>query len=324
MGVKARSVDVGVHVEAVVGRRRDELTRLNERMAVAADDDDVEAIIVSEDRLWMKDELRWTWIGLVISTSVARHARSIQPRRVSSRPPVPLSLYEDNDPTKQAFVAGPCGSCPSTYEYIKESLVLLWARDSQVNVQRWQCKTRLQKQNFYYKPALGLCVMDGTYTTDTSSSSSSSSSPRLLPPIETDDRKIVRKIERDPWNRLRSIKEDAQWVSNVSRCIPHAPLVPNLRCGAWYVYPDVKGNTNNDEDNETFCYFKSTDGHADQWSFSLKRPNLAVASLLQRHGSVIVVDSTRRGKVGENVVVGKLNRIDADVSVVFISPYPML
>lgn len=85
-----------------------------------------------------------------------------------------------------------------------------------------------------------------------------------LPPLETDDRKIVRKIERNPWNRLRSIKEDAVWVREVSDSLGGAaiPVVPNLRCGAWYITPDVARRSQ----DTTFCYFKSTDGHADQWS----------------------------------------------------------
>lgn len=96
----------------------------------------------------------------------------------------------------------------------------------------------------------------------TASASTLAPAPRL-PPLLTDDRKVVRKIERNPFNRLRSIKEDAEWVQRVasslggdSHCRP--PVVPNLRCGAWYVPPAVGA--------QTYCYFKSTDGHAGQWS----------------------------------------------------------
>lgn len=102
-----------------------------------------------------------------------------------------------------------------------------------------------------------------------------------------DIRKLVRRAERDPWNRLNSIFEDADWVNSFCKSkIPHLPVIPNLRCGAWYV-PDGldKG-----------CYFKSTDGHTTQWDFSLKRYNLDLVYLIQEKGGCAIVDSTRRGK----------------------------
>ena len=103
-----------------------------------------------------------------------------------------------------------------------------------------------------------------------------------------DVRKQVRKAERDPWNRLNSILEDADWVA--SFCAARTgklPVIPNLRCGAWYVpnYDSQKG-----------CYFKSTDGHNTQWDFSLKRYNLDLINMIQKEGGCVIVDSTRRGK----------------------------
>ena len=44
------------------------------------------------------------------------------------------------------------------------------------------------------------------------------------------------------------------------------------------------------------CYFKSTDGHAGNWSFSLIRLNLHVALHAAAAGGCFVVDATRRGK----------------------------
>ena len=44
------------------------------------------------------------------------------------------------------------------------------------------------------------------------------------------------------------------------------------------------------------CYFKSTDGHAGNWSFSLIRLNLHVALQAAAAGGCFVVDATRRGK----------------------------
>ncbi|PWN97776.1 initiator tRNA phosphoribosyl transferase [Tilletiopsis washingtonensis] len=105
---------------------------------------------------------------------------------------------------------------------------------------------------------------------------------------QTDERKRLRALERDPYNRLRSIVADAQLVESVAAHFADLPVVPNLRCGAWYVDPSrhaAKG-----------CYFKSTDGHTHNWGFSLKRPNLHLAELCLERGGALVVDSTRRGK----------------------------
>lgn len=102
-----------------------------------------------------------------------------------------------------------------------------------------------------------------------------------------DVRKLVRKAERDPWNRLNSILEDADWVTNFCKShAPHLPIIPNLRCGAWYV-PQSLGKG---------CYFKSTDGHTSEWGFSLKRYNLDLIYKVQEFGGCVIVDSTRRGK----------------------------
>ncbi|PWN30523.1 initiator tRNA phosphoribosyl transferase [Jaminaea rosea] len=111
-------------------------------------------------------------------------------------------------------------------------------------------------------------------------------------PLTTDDRKVLRPIERNPWNRLHSIDEDARWVQQVVTEVlrPRLPVVANLRCGAWYVPSPPDGA------RRPFCYFKSTDGHAGEWSFSLKRPNLEMLHLIQAQGGAVIVDSTRRGK----------------------------
>jgi tRNA A64-2'-O-ribosylphosphate transferase len=67
-------------------------------------------------------------------------------------------------------------------------------------------------------------------------------------------------------NRLRSIKQDANFVSDVASTYG-LPLVANERCGSWYIPPEQKRQS---------AYFKSTDGHMAQWSFSLRRLNLQV------------------------------------------------
>ena len=72
----------------------------------------------------------------------------------------------------------------------------------------------------------------------------------------------------------------------VCRTRPSFVAYANLRCGLWYV-PSSGVRT---------CYFKSTDGHAGNWSFSLIRLNLHVALQAAAAGGCFVVDATRRGK----------------------------
>ncbi|KAH0353507.1 initiator tRNA phosphoribosyl transferase, partial [Aureobasidium melanogenum] len=87
-------------------------------------------------------------------------------------------------------------------------------------------------------------------------------------------------------NRLRSIKQDANFVSEVAAAY-ELPLVANERCGSWYITPEQKKQS---------AYFKSTDGHMAQWSFSLRRLNLQVLETIGKFDGCIIVDSTRRGK----------------------------
>ena len=89
-------------------------------------------------------------------------------------------------------------------------------------------------------------------------------------------------------NRLQSILYDAYYIESlVSRGIARYPLIPNERCGLWYVPEDKKAES---------CYFKSTDGHTSQWSFNLRRLNLHLLSIVCREGGICIVDSTRKGK----------------------------
>ena len=76
-------------------------------------------------------------------------------------------------------------------------------------------------------------------------------------------------------NRLRSIRQDAQFVEQVAITCG-LPLVANERCGSWYVDPELKAAS---------AYFKSTDGHTGQWKFSTRRLNLHLLELIgRRHG----------------------------------------
>jgi tRNA A64-2'-O-ribosylphosphate transferase len=87
-------------------------------------------------------------------------------------------------------------------------------------------------------------------------------------------------------HRLTSIISDSDFVSSVAEAY-ELPLVANERCGSWYIRPEKKTEG---------VYFKSTDGHTGEWSFSLRRLNLQLLDVVQKHEGAVVVDSTRRGK----------------------------
>lgn len=83
--------------------------------------------------------------------------------------------------------------------------------------------------------------------------------------------RVSRSIKRNQnslYNALRSIYEDSIFVAEIAGLWSVLPLVANLRCGLWYS-PRF----------EATCYFKSTDGHANNWSFSTSRLNLHLALL---------------------------------------------
>jgi tRNA A64-2'-O-ribosylphosphate transferase len=71
-------------------------------------------------------------------------------------------------------------------------------------------------------------------------------------------------------NRLHSIFSDGSFVSKVAATF-QLPLVANERCGSWYIDPEIKAGS---------AYFKSTDGHFGEWSFSLRRLNLGVLEVV--------------------------------------------
>ncbi|KIK22315.1 hypothetical protein PISMIDRAFT_102651 [Pisolithus microcarpus 441] len=98
----------------------------------------------------------------------------------------------------------------------------------------------------------------------------------------------LRRESQDIYNRIHSIAEDAEFVKQVHQHFRDLPLLPNMRCGAWYVDPDIASSE--------YAYFKSTDGHTNNWSFNLRRPNLHILPLIAQHRGLILVDSTRAGK----------------------------
>ncbi|KAJ1665308.1 tRNA A64-2'-O-ribosylphosphate transferase [Coemansia sp. RSA 1813] len=102
----------------------------------------------------------------------------------------------------------------------------------------------------------------------------------------------LRSETRNIYNRLRSIEDDAEFVHYVTQqLLPQYPVLPNERCGSWYVDP-AKAR------QHTTVYFKSTDGHCGNWKFSLRRANTHIFDILHRADKrgCIVVDSTRSGK----------------------------
>jgi tRNA A64-2'-O-ribosylphosphate transferase len=81
--------------------------------------------------------------------------------------------------------------------------------------------------------------------------------------------------------RLRSIYSDATFVQSVADAY-NLPLVANERCGSWYIPQDASVGFAHSKKGS--AYFKSTDGHFGQWSFSLRRLNLQVLDLIGQHG----------------------------------------
>ncbi|KAG7367071.1 Rit1 N-terminal domain containing protein [Nitzschia inconspicua] len=89
-------------------------------------------------------------------------------------------------------------------------------------------------------------------------------------------------------HRLLSIVRDAKTIQgqrgNLPCSIKNLPLVPNERCGRWYL-----------QHFSTSCYFKSTDGHVNVWELSLKRLNLPLLyRVITKDGGCIIVDSSVR------------------------------
>ncbi|RDX64625.1 SPAC3F10.06c [Mucuna pruriens] len=95
----------------------------------------------------------------------------------------------------------------------------------------------------------------------------------------------IKKRENSLYNALRSIYQDSIFVSEICQLWPELPVLANLRCGLWY-----------SRSFHSTSYFKSTDGHTNNCSFSTSRLNLHVALLAGQNGGCIIVDSTRRGK----------------------------
>lgn len=95
----------------------------------------------------------------------------------------------------------------------------------------------------------------------------------------------IKRQEQGHFNCVASIIDDSSFVQQMAEHWEGLPLFPNLRCGLWYV-----------RSPSATCYFKSTDGHSGNWSFSTTRLNLHVAEAAAVYGGALLVDATRRGK----------------------------
>lgn len=88
-------------------------------------------------------------------------------------------------------------------------------------------------------------------------------------------------------NRLLSIERDYKYISKIhDNHYKDFPIIPNERCGKWYLSTPY----------DSTCYFKSTDGHTNNWSFSTRRLNLHLFKIIRKNNGIIIIDSTRRGK----------------------------
>ncbi|KAF2755973.1 hypothetical protein EJ05DRAFT_502447 [Pseudovirgaria hyperparasitica] len=111
----------------------------------------------------------------------------------------------------------------------------------------------------------------------------------IFPSQSTNFSEILSSLKRSTLsisNRLKSITEDATFVCSVADAV-RLPLIANERCGSWYIPPERKTAS---------AYFKSTDGHMNEWAFSLRRLNTQVLDVIGQFDGCIIVDSTRRGK----------------------------
>lgn len=98
----------------------------------------------------------------------------------------------------------------------------------------------------------------------------------------------VRRASASLYARLRSIERDARRVLHLHATLaPRLPLYGNVRAGAWYA-PGAAARR---------CFFKSADGHYNQWRVCARRPNIPFLRDAVRAGGAVVVDATRAGKI---------------------------
>ena len=84
----------------------------------------------------------------------------------------------------------------------------------------------------------------------------------------------IRRQTRTVRNRLHSIHTDSRFVARVAQAYS-LPLLTNSRAGDWYVDPANSAGS---------VYFKSTDGHTNEWGFSLRRLNYQLLEIAGARG----------------------------------------
>lgn len=81
------------------------------------------------------------------------------------------------------------------------------------------------------------------------------------------------------YDRLQSIALDVAYVRTVAAANPELAVIPNLRCGEWYVPPELAQGRQ--------AYFKSTDGHTGEWDFNIRRANMHLLPLIESVGGYV-------------------------------------
>ena len=118
---------------------------------------------------------------------------------------------------------------------------------------------------------------DDKRTMSTSNTLPTSIDALLLPIQSQNFSKTLSSLKRSTLsvtNRLESIRLDSEFVASIAD-LYQLPLVANERCGSWYISPSKKAGS---------AYFKSTDGHMGQWSFSMRRLNLQLLEIIGESG----------------------------------------
>lgn len=105
----------------------------------------------------------------------------------------------------------------------------------------------------------------------------------------------IRSISRDARRLFQIIQDLCRADETQRRSLSKPLIIPNERCGIWYISPEIASLSYHQGD---CCHFKSTDGHYDTWNFSFKRLNLHLLDLLYqnegRTNHIILVDSSVR------------------------------
>jgi tRNA A64-2'-O-ribosylphosphate transferase len=105
--------------------------------------------------------------------------------------------------------------------------------------------------------------------------------------------RAIKKSAHGAFHCAHSIAVDAAFVDGVVRARGfHGkyPCFANARAGTWYAASTAREGDGWGWDG---CYFKSTDGHNNNWAFSRTRLNERVAHEAAKAGGCVIVDATR-------------------------------